>query len=129
LRLLLDSHVLVWVVADPDKLPPGLRHAITDPTNQLFISLASIWELANKVALGRLPILGTSVPEMIQSFKNLGAEILTITEPDVVAASTLPAHHLDPFDRMLVAQAQIYSLVLVTTDPDIPKYDVQTIWR
>ncbi len=129
MRLLLDSHVLVWMVADPDKLPPGLADAITDGTNRLFISLASIWELANKVAIGRLPILGTSVPEMIQSFKNLGAEILPISESDVVAASTLPPHHLDPFDRMLIAQAQANSLMIVTTDTDIPKYNVQVLWR
>jgi PIN domain nuclease of toxin-antitoxin system len=117
------------MVADPDKLPPGLADAITDGTNRLFISLASIWELANKVAIGRLPILGTSVPEMIQSFKNLGAEILPISESDVVAASTLPPHHLDPFDRMLIAQAQANSLMIVTTDTDIPKYNVQVLWR
>ena len=66
---------------------------------------------------------------MIARIRNLGVTVLAITEPDVVAASTLPPHHLDPFDRMLVAQAQANSLVLVTTDPDVPKYDVRVLWR
>jgi PIN domain nuclease of toxin-antitoxin system len=101
---------------------------IADEANELFISLATIWELANKVAIGRLPALGTSVPVMIQSFMELGVTVLPITEPDVVAASMQPPHHLDPFDRMLVAQAQANFLILVTTDSDIPKYDVQTLW-
>jgi PIN domain nuclease of toxin-antitoxin system len=128
-RLLLDSHTLVWAATEPEKLPARVREAIADGTNELFTSMATIWELANKVAMGRLPALGTSVPFMIQSFLDLGVEILPITQPDVVVASTQPPHHLDPFDRMLVAQAQAHSLVIVTTDPDIPKYDVQILWR
>jgi PIN domain nuclease of toxin-antitoxin system len=66
---------------------------------------------------------------MIERFLALGVEVLPITRPDVVAASTLPPHHLDPFDRMLVAQAQDNSLIVVTTDSDIPKYDVRILWR
>lgn len=129
MRLLLDSHVLIWLVADPDKLPHHAERAVTDRTNDLFVSLASIWELANKVAIGRLPIVGTSVPEMIQSIKKLGVTVLPITEADVVAASTLPPHHLDPFDRMLVAQARTHDLVIVSTDSNIPKYGVPVLWR
>ncbi len=129
MKLLLDSHTLVWAVTEPEKLPEGVREAIADGTNELFTSLATIWELGNKVAMGRLPALGTSVPLMIQSFMALGLSVLPITQPDVVAASTLPPHHLDPFDRMLVAQAQAHSLVIVAVDSDIPKYDVTILWR
>jgi len=128
-RLLLDSQALLWAVYQPEKLTERVASAVRDDANVLFISLATIWELANKAALGRLPMVGTSVPLMIERFLALGVEILPITQPDVVAASTQPPHHLDPFDRMLVAQAQAHSLVIVTTDPDIPKYDVQILWR
>jgi PIN domain nuclease of toxin-antitoxin system len=116
-------------VYQPEKLTERVTSAVRDDANILFISLATIWELANKAALGRLSTVGTSVPRMIERFLALGVEILPITQPDVVAASTQPPHHLDPFDRMLVAQAQAHSLVIVTTDPDIPKYDVQILWR
>jgi PIN domain nuclease of toxin-antitoxin system len=128
LKLLLDSHALVWAISEPEKLPSIVRDAIDDQTNQLFMSLATIWELGNKVAMGRLPALGTSVPRMIQDFLDIGVTTLQISQSDVVVASTLPPHHLDPFDRMLVAQAQANSLILVTIDRDIPKYDVQTMW-
>ncbi len=127
MKLLLDSHTLVWAVTEPEKLPEGVREAIADGTNELFTSLATIWELGNKVAMGRLPALGTSVPLMIQSFMALGFSVLPITQPDVVAAFTLPPHHLDPFELMHVAQA--HSLVIVAVDSDIPKYDVTILWR
>ncbi len=129
MRLLLDSQALLWAVYQPEKLTERVASAVRDDANDLFISLGTIWELANKAALGRLPMVGTSVPRMIQRFLALGVEVLPITQPDVVVASTLPPHHLDPFDRMLVAQAQANALVIVTTDSDIPKYDVQILWR
>lgn len=121
--------MLLWAVYEPERLPPQFHAQIADAANDLFMSLATIWELANKAALGRLPLVGTSVPGMIVRFQALGAVILPITQSDVIAASTLPAHHLDPFDRMLIAQAQAHSLILVTADPDIPKYDVPVLRR
>lgn len=129
MRLLLDSHAVLWAVYEPERLPSHLNEIIADAANDLFISLATIWELANKAAVGRLPLVGTSVPGMVTRFEALGSVILPITQSDVIAASTLPPHHLDPFDRMLIAQAQANSLILVTTDSDIPKYDVPVLWR
>jgi PIN domain nuclease of toxin-antitoxin system len=129
LKLLLDSHTVYWAVYEPERLPMRAADSIADATNELFVSLATLWELSNKAALGRLALAGTSVETMIARIRNLGVTVLQITEPDVVAASSLPPHHLDPFDRMLVAQAQANSLVIVTTDPDIPKYDVETLWK
>lgn len=129
MKLLMDSHTVYWAVYEPERLSVKARDLIADSANELFVSLATLWELSNKAAIGRLASAGTSVDTMIARIRGLGVTILPpITEPDVVAASTLPPHHLDPFDRMLVAQAQANSLTLVTSDRDIPKYNVQTLW-
>ena len=129
MKLLLDSHAIYWAVYDPERLSARASDSITDSANDLIVSLASLWELSNKAALGRLALAGTSVETMFAHIRDLSVTILPISESDVITASTLPPHHLDPFDRMLVAQAQANSLVLVTADRDIPKYDVTVLWR
>jgi PIN domain nuclease of toxin-antitoxin system len=93
------------------------------------VSLATVWELANKAAVHRLPLAGSSVERMVERIEQLGVTFLPITQPGIVAAANLPPHHADPFDRMLIAQAQAYTLTLVTKDAEIAKYDVQILWR
>jgi PIN domain nuclease of toxin-antitoxin system len=98
-------------------------------SNELFVSLATVWELANKAAVHRLPLAGSSVERMVERMEQLGVVFLPITQANIVAAATLPSFHADPFDRMLIAQAQAHTLALLTKDAEIAKYDVQILWR
>lgn len=129
MRLLLDSHTLLWALYEPERLPIPVQESISDDNNDIFVSLATVWELANKAAVHRLPLAGSSVERMVERIEQLGVIFLPITQSNIVAAATLPPHHADPFDRMLIAQAQADTLILVTKDAEVAKYDVQILWR
>jgi PIN domain nuclease of toxin-antitoxin system len=126
MNLLLDTHVLIWWLQDSDRLGRRARHAILRPGAAVFISSASIWEISIKSALGRLKLkesLGKCIPELVAS----GFHHLPINFEHALAVRDLPPHHNDPFDRMLIAQAQCEDLTLMTADPAITPYDVRTI--
>ena len=123
MRLLLDTHVLLWSLTEPQKLSALARRALEDPRNEVFVSPVSVWEIAIKRALGKLTapdILETDVMEQ-------GFTPLSLTFFHAEQAGKLPQHHRDPFDRMLVAQAQAEGLVLVTRDTRIPLYGIRTM--
>jgi PIN domain nuclease of toxin-antitoxin system len=117
-RLLLDTVTLLWWLDGDSKLGPKARAAIADPGNEVFVSAASTWEISVKRASGKLeaPFEITTALE-----RNYFIE-LPIEVTHSLAAGALPAHHKDPFGRMLVAQAQLENLTLVTNDPQIAKY-------
>jgi len=119
-ELLLDTHVFLWWLADDPRLGPRSRSEIAEGDNIVFISAASAWEISVKRASGRLEAPG-DVAEWIrrQAFSALPIEV-----EHAILAGELPAHHADPFDRMLVAQARLEELTLVTHDHEIPKYEV-----
>jgi PIN domain nuclease of toxin-antitoxin system len=119
LRLLLDTHVLIWW-ARREPLQEAARDAIADPSNRVVVSAVSIWEAEIKAVAGRLR-LGRN---LAREAEVRGFEQLAITFAHSVHAAHLPAHHGDPFDRMLVAQAQLESLTLVTRDPVFDDYNV-----
>lgn len=122
--LLLDSHALLWWQADDPRLGVGVREAIERPGVPLYFSAASIWELAIKQAKNKLKL-----PEaMLVVLAEEDFTELPISSAHAVLASALPAHHGDPFDRMLVAQAQSEKLTLVTNDAQIAAYDVPVLW-
>ena len=126
INLLLDTHVLIWWLLDSDKLGRRARHAILRPGAGLFISSASVWEISVKSALGRLKLkepLGKCLPALVAS----GFQPLAINFEHALAVRDLPPHHADPFDRMLIAQAQCEDLTLMTADDAITAYDVRTI--
>ena len=126
MNLLLDTHVLIWWLQDSDKLGRRARHAILRPGAVVFISAVCIWEISIKSALGRLKIkepLGKCIPELAAS----GFHHLPINFEHALAVRDLPPHHNDPFDRMLIAQAQCEDLTLMTADFAITPYDVRTI--
>jgi len=129
LKLLLDSHPVFWALYEPENLSAQTAEAISDEGNELYISLATVWELSNKAGAGRLPIGSSTVDKMVERISQLADTIIPITRQDVVAAAILPRHHADPFDRMLIAQAQRLSLHLVTKDQEILLYDVMTLWQ
>ncbi len=121
MRLLLDTHIALWAVTDSPRLPETARSAILAPQNEVWISAASIWEISIKHALGRggMPISGT---EAVHWFAVSGYRDLPITSTHAAAVDALPAIHRDPFDRILIAQAQTEPLRLVTHDDVIAQY-------
>ena len=105
------------------RLAVEARQAIQDPYNDVAVSAASIWELELKIAAGKLE----SDVELLEEVQRIGYRILPITADHAVAAARLPLHHRDPFDRMLIAQAQLEGLTLVTRDPRLTPYPVATM--
>ena len=123
MRLLLDSHVLLWSLAEPRKLSRRTRDALEDSRNEVFVSSVSAWEIAVKRALGRLKAPGNLEAAVTdQDFIPLYLTFLHAEQ-----AGVLPPHHGDPFDRMLIAQAQVEGLILVTRDIRISRYGIRTM--
>jgi PIN domain nuclease of toxin-antitoxin system len=124
MRLLIDSHVLLWAAKSPALLSERASAAIGDTGNEVHWSLATAWELAIKQALGKL-FIERPVEEAADALR---LAFLPISLQHVRATRLLPLHHRDPFDRMLVAQAVIEDLVLVTRDKELGRYPVATLW-
>ena len=119
----MDTHVLLWALGATQMLRSDVREALADPRNDVFVSAACIWEIAIKRALGKL-----RAPEHLgAAVEAAGFSELPVTFVHAEQAGSLPKHHTDPFDRMLVAQAQIEGLTLVTADANIPQYAVRTM--
>ncbi len=123
MNLLLDTHTLIWTLADDSELSAAARDAIIDGNNIVFVSAVSVWEISIKKALGKLNAPDTLLEE-IERHRFTPLEI-TLEHAD--RADKLPPIHLDPFDRMLIAQAQVDQLTLVTRDTDIQKYQVHCL--
>ncbi len=128
MRLLLDSRALLWAVDSPERLSPLAREQLQITANQLLISAASIWEIAIKVGLNKLTLTLPYKEWMAKSVQDLGAEILPISIDYADAQTQLPNHHRDPFDRMIVAQAIVEGVAIVSNDERLDLYGVQRIW-
>jgi PIN domain nuclease of toxin-antitoxin system len=125
---LLDTHAFIWLDGEPARLSAHARAACTDSANELYLSLASIWELQIKLQLGKLALRGDLASILSEQQQTNHLHLLAIELPDILNLATLPAHHRDPFDRLLVSQAQRGGLELVTHDPEISKYPVRILW-
>lgn len=123
MRLLLDTHALLWTLGDPEKLSTSAFGAIVDESNDVLVSSASVWEVAIKRALGKL----AAPTDLEAGIVRQGFRALPITFQHAEVAGALPPHHADPFDRMLVAQAQSEALTLVTRDARMRSYGVTMI--
>ncbi|MDX2093397.1 MAG: type II toxin-antitoxin system VapC family toxin [Kofleriaceae bacterium] len=123
MKLLLDTHFLLWWLADDPELGERGRELIASPENVVFYSAASVWEIRIKEAIGKLTLPDTFADVLA----NQAFEPLPITSAHAHALRDLPMHHRDPFDRMLIAQARVERLAIVTRDPSIPKYDVTAL--
>lgn len=123
MNLLLDTHTLIWALEDNPQLAVAARDAIIDGGNIVFVSAVSVWEISIKKALGKIDVPDTLLDE-IESHRFTPLEI-TLEHGD--SAGKLPPIHWDPFDRMLIAQAQLEQLTLVTRDADIQKYQVHCL--
>lgn len=122
--LLVDTHALLWWRGDYQRLGGRAREAITNPDVALFFSAASIWEIAIKRARGKLNVPVNLLDTMVER----GFIELPVRSRHAIVAGALPLHHSDPFDRMIVAQAQSERLTVVTSDARIAAYDVPVLW-
>jgi PIN domain nuclease of toxin-antitoxin system len=123
-RILLDSHAFLWWLAEDPKLSADARKAVADPASIVHVSAATVWELSIKAALGQLDLDGADLVEEIGANDFIE---LSMTARHSLAAATLPRHHEDPFDRMLIAQAQLEELTVVTRDPAFRAYGISIL--
>ena len=129
MKLLLDTQCWLWWFAQPERLSEEAVSQIANETNQLWFSVASVWEIGIKVAIGKLPL-----PEQIENYiasrmVQLDVRSLEITALHALRAAALPLHHRDPFDRMLIAQAQMEEMTLVSADLIFERYsDISILW-
>ena len=128
MKLLVDTHVWLWILTTPERLCDGARSAITDDENEAILSAVSAWEVAIKYALGKLPLSMPPAELVDVSVRELRLTVLPIALDHALAAGALPPHHRDPFDRMLIAQAQLEGLTLVTADETIRQYGGALLW-
>jgi PIN domain nuclease of toxin-antitoxin system len=126
MQLLLDTHVFLWLLAEPERLGAQLE-VMEDPVNGLFLSAASSWEIAIKTQLGRIDLPENPRRYIPERMRSTGVDPLPVEHSHALAVSELPLLHRDPFDRLLVAQARTLGLRIVTADSMIPRYEVQTI--
>jgi PIN domain nuclease of toxin-antitoxin system len=128
-KLLLDTHCWLWWFAEPERLNETAVAQVTDEANEVWLSVASVWEMGIKVTIGKL-----GLPESLETYvasrmKRLGAKSLEITASHALRAAALPMHHRDPFDRMLVAQAQLEGMALMSADEVFRKYkEAVVVW-
>jgi PIN domain nuclease of toxin-antitoxin system len=128
LRLLLDTHAFLWFVAGAPELSPTARGAIEDGANDVFVSIASAWEIAIKVGIGKLSLDAPSAGVFFdEQMATNGFAYLSIEPAHVFHAGALPLHHRDPFDRLLIAQALAEQMALVTRE-DFRRYGVGVLW-
>lgn len=128
MRLLLDTSTFLWIISDAPDLSSRARELFVDPGNEVYLSSVSAWEIAVKYALGRLPL-----PEPPERFvpsqrEQHGVEVLPLDEEAALHLARLPVLHRDPFDRMLVCQAIVHGLVILTLDSLVNQYPVRTMW-
>jgi PIN domain nuclease of toxin-antitoxin system len=121
--LLLDTHILLWWLSDDQLLPASAREAIASPDSEVLVSAATAWEIAIKKAAGRLEV----PDELLEAIDTNDFETLPISAAHALEAGGLPLHHTDPFDRMLIAQARVENLTLVSVDNRFPQYDVELL--
>jgi PIN domain nuclease of toxin-antitoxin system len=120
MRLLVDTNVVLWTLEEPERIADDTLRTMSDPKSRLYVSAATVWEAHIKNASGKLPLLD----DFFDQLESARMEELPMTFQHARAAARLPRHHGDPFDRMLVAQAQLEGLTLVTTDAELARYNV-----
>lgn len=124
-RVMLDTHVFLWAASEPERLSTAARNAIEDPTSEIFISAAVVWEIVIKHALGKLQLPASPASFIPTLIAQLGFRALPITHEHALTLGVLPKHHNDPFDRMMIAQARCEGMTLISTDSNVARYAVQ----
>ncbi len=127
MKAILDTHTFLWAIAEEDKLSPRARQIYTG-SNDLWLSVVSVWEILIKVQVGKLPFPEPAGPYLTKKLAKDHIEILPITLDHVLQTEALPPHHRDPFDRMLIAQSMQQGWPIITADPWFDRYPVDVIW-
>ena len=127
MKALLDTHTFLWAIAQEGKLSRRAQQIYTG-SNDLWVSVVSVWEILIKVQAGRLPLPEPSGPYLTKKLAKDRIEVLPITLDHVLRTESLPPHHRDPFDRLLIAQAMVESMTILTADRAFTKYDVDILW-
>jgi PIN domain nuclease of toxin-antitoxin system len=126
-KILLDTHVWLWMIAEPEKLSRHARRHINRDAEELILSAASSWEISIKWALGKLPLPNAPAEFFTEHLAATKTYPLAIEHSHALRVATLPRHHGDPFDRLLIAQAQVERIPILTADPHFKPYDVELI--
>ena len=127
MRLLLDTHVLLWILGDRSRIGPRVEEEYIDPRNEVVVSAASAWEVAIKQSLGKLELPAPAETWLPDKVEGAGMDFIPVTAEDALRVRSLPWHHRDPFDRLLVAQA-MGGYTLVTHDRRLEPYGVPILW-
>ena len=127
MRLLLDTHVFIWSFSNVKRLNIDVARELKASANDLFVSVASIWEIQIKSKLGKMK-LDASLQTIVREQENNGIQIMNIDQDHALFIENLPLHHKDPFDRMLISQAMVEDLTIVTVDKRFTDYNVKVLW-
>ena len=128
MRLLLDTHVFLWMRREPKRIPARVKMVLTDPSHDLFLSAVTAWEIATKVRLGKLDFDAVFLDDFDANIVSLGFIPLAVTAKQAVTGAQTKARHGDPFDRMLTGIAIAEKLKVVTSDPAFKSMGVDTVW-
>ncbi len=128
MKLLLDSHSFVWWRDEPVKLSPTAFAEISNPINDVFLSVVTVWELQIKTALNKFTIKGGLETAVKNEQQNNSFQILPVNLSHALYLENLPPHHKDPFDRLLISQAIVENMILVSADTSFAKYQVNLLW-
>jgi len=127
MKYLLDTHTAIWALGDTEKLSATAKSIIDDISVPLYVSIVSAWEIAIKVSIGKLNFVGGS-DFFIEKMQRNGIEILDLQSSYIKFVESIPFHHRDPFDRIIIATALADNLTILTSDENIQKYDVKWVW-
>ena len=128
MRILLDTHAFLWMIFGDERLDESIRAQIVHPQNEVFLSVATLWEIAIKVSLGKLDLAIPFEQMMEELLNRYAVRVLPISIAALVAVSKLPFHHRDPFDRLLIAQAIVENIPIISRDSIFSNYPVKIIW-
>ncbi len=129
MKALMDTHVFLWWITEDPRLPAAITDLIGNGDNELFFSAASCWEIAIKAQLGRIEMIDDPENFIPDQMAKNAVQGLPIQLSHALHVYNLPGHHRDPFDRILIAQAQLERMPIITSDPLIAKYNVDLLWK
>ena len=128
MRLLLDTEIWLWSLTTPERMSDGARDALEDAANELCLSAVSAWEISIKAALGKLALPDAPARYIPSRMAQMGVQGLAVEHPHAWRVYDLPVHHKDPFDRLLIAQALVEDMTVVSADPQFRNYTVKLLW-
>lgn len=126
MRILLDTHILIWHLEGDSQLSPDRRLLIASPSNQVLISIASLWEIAIKLSKGKLAI-SKSINDVVEQVERSTGLIFAIEPEHLIHVASLPFHHKDPFDRLIIAQSLVENIPILTADSNFSQYGVELL--